>query len=196
MRIVISMYVTLAPVIFAGVLNMIWCKLPFLLSINKPIDGGIILSDNRRLFGDNKTWKGLIGYVVLNALSSVLWGLIVLNSQVLSSYNWIYVNNNNTIPFNLVVGILLGVAYALFELPNSFLKRRLDIEPGKTTSGPKRVLFIILDQADSLFGCVLVICIFYKLSLLLYFAYVAIGALTHIILNMILYLSRLRKNPF
>mgnify|MGYP001393277506 CR=1 FL=1 len=95
-----------------------------------------------------------------------------------------------------MTGVLLGFGYALFELPNSFLKRRLDITPGKTISGGWKAFFIFLDQADSIFGCALVVWLFYDLGIGLYLLYVLIGALTHIIVNMLLYVCKLRKNPF
>jgi len=38
--IVAEMYLTLLPVIIAGSFNMIWCKLPFLKALQKPMDGG------------------------------------------------------------------------------------------------------------------------------------------------------------
>lgn len=196
MELVLSMYITLAPVIFAGVLNMIWCKLPILSSLKKPIDNGVCLSDGRRLFGDNKTWKGFVGYLLLNTLCMVLWGLLCLSIFALNSRNFFYFTYSNTIGFNLLIGLFLGLGYSLFELPNSFLKRRLDVEPGKTKTGFWKVFFVILDQADSLFGCVLVVAIIYPMSIGFYLLYVAIGALTHIVFNMLLYFARLRKNIF
>lgn len=196
MELVLSMYVTLVPAIFAGVLNMIWCKLPILSSLNKPIDNGVCLSDGRRLFGDNKTWKGIVGYLLLNTLCMVLWGLLCSSNLALSSRNFFYLTNSNTIGFNLLIGVFLGLGYSLFELPNSFMKRRLGVEPGKTKNGFWKVFFVILDQADSIFGCVLVVAILYPMSIGFYLLYVALGALTHIVFNMLLYFAHLRKNMF
>ncbi len=196
MELVLSMYVTLVPAIFAGVLNMIWCKLPILSSLNKPIDNGACLSDGRRLFGDNKTWKGIVGYLLLNTLCMVLWGLLCSSNLALSSRNFFYLTNSNTIGFNLLIGVFLGLGYSLFELPNSFMKRRLGVEPGKTKNGFWKVFFVILDQADSIFGCVLVVAILYPMSIGFYLLYVALGALTHIVFNMLLYFAHLRKNMF
>ena len=105
-------------------------------------------------------------------------------------------NNENTILFNLMLGILLGLGYALSELPNSFLKRRLDIEPGKTISGFKKIFFIFLVQADSVFGCTLVVAMFYPMSIVFYLMYVLVGSATHLIMNMLLYFMKLRKNMF
>ena len=192
-----EMYITLMPAIVAGIVNMLWCKVQVCDFLKKPIDFGKTFADGKRIFGDNKTFKGFIGMIIFGAFLSMLWGGILTRSEALASLNYFYKNYNNTIPYNLLTGTLTGLAYALFELPNSFLKRRLDITPGKNDiSGAKRFAFIFLDQADSVFGCVLVVCLFYPLPVWYYFVYVLVGALTHIIMNMLLYFCKLRKNMF
>ena len=195
LRVIGMMYVTLVPTILAGVMVMLWCKLPILKAIAKPIDFGKNFTDGRRIFGDNKTWKGMLGYILFNTLFSVLWGF-ACQGKALHDLNFFYQYHENTIPFNLLIGVLLGLGYSLFELPNSFLKRRLGIEPGKTMKGWQKVLFVFLDQADSIFGCVLVVCLFHPLPVWFYFVYVIVGAVTHIIFNMLLYFAHLRKNMF
>ena len=189
------MYVTLVPTIVAGIANMIWCKSGILKVAKVPMDGGRCLKDGRRIFGDNKTWKGFLGYVILNVIAALVWG-IISNAASLNSLNFFYANHDNTFSFNLLIGFLLGLGYAAFELPNSFLNRRLDVRPGMTLPGAWTVFFIFLDQADSLFGCVLTIWIFYDLGIGLYLLYVLVGALTHMVLNMLLYFVHLRKNMF
>lgn len=191
----LMMYVTLCPVIIAGVLNMIWCKSKVMKWAKVPMDFGKTLSDNKRIFGDNKTWKGFFGYILLNTICALLWGAVCRTAGI-EELNFFYANNKNTFLFNLLIGILLGLGYALFELPNSFLKRRLGITPGKTISGAWRAFFIVLDQADSIFGCALVVWLFYDLGIRLYLLYVLVGAFTHIIFNMLLYFCKLRKNLF
>lgn len=195
LRTIGMMYVTLIPTVLAGIVVMIWCKLPILKAIAKPIDCGKNFLDGKRLFGDNKTWKGMLGYLIFNTLFSVLWGLACTN-QSLGSLNFFYQEHENTLTFNLLIGVLLGLGYSLFELPNSFLKRRLDITPGKTLKGFWKVFFVFLDQADSVFGVALVVWLFYPLGIGLYFLYVLIGAATHLLLNMMLYFMHLRKNMF
>ena len=96
----------------------------------------------------------------------------------------------------IIVGVLLGLAYALFELPNSFVKRRLGITPGKPATGIKKAIFVFVDQADSIFGCALVVWLFYDLGILKYLGFVVVGAVTHIVFNMLLYFAHLRKNMF
>ena len=195
LKIIGMMYVTLVPTILAGVMVMLWCKLPILKAIAKPIDFGKNFVDGKRLFGDNKTWKGMLGYILFNTLFSVLWGF-ACQGGALKDLNFFYQYHENTIPFNLLIGVLLGLGYSLFELPNSFLKRRLDITPGKSISGFWKVFFIFLDQADSVFGVALVVWLFYPLGIGLYLFYILVGAGTHLLLNMMLYFMHLRKNMF
>ena len=195
MKYVLMMYITLIPTIIAGIINMIFCKSSVLRKIQNPIDGGNNFIDGKRIFGDNKTWKGILGYIIFNIIIAVLWGIICSFTN-LNSYNFFYVQHENTVIYNLLIGFLLGVAYSIFELPNSFLKRRLDIQPGKTTTGIKKIFFIFLDQADSIFGCCLVVAVFYKMSFGFYLLYVLIGAVTHIVFNILLYCMHLRKNMF
>ena len=195
MKYVLMMYITLIPTIIAGIINMIFCKSSVLRKIQNPIDGGNNFIDGKRIFGDNKTWKGILGYIIFNIIIAVLWGIICSFTN-LNSYNFFYVQHENTVIYNLLIGFLLGVAYSIFELPNSFLKRRLDIQPGKTTTGIKKIFFIFLDQADSIFGCCLVVAVFYKMSFGFYLLYVLIGAVTHIVFNILLYCMKLRKNMF
>lgn len=191
----ISMYVTLMSTVISGILNMIWCKLNILKFLKKPIDFNKNFIDGKRVFGDNKTWKGLFGYILFNMLITVVWGNVCAFSGV-EKYNYLYVNYPNIFKYNLMFGLLLGLGYSLFELPNSFFKRRLDIVSGKTAKGIKKIFFLILDQADSVIGCVLVVSIFYKMSFSFYMIYVLVGTVTHILLNMLLYCLKLRKNMF
>ena len=195
LHIIAEMYVTLGPVILAGIFNMIFCKLNVLKSMQVPMDGGRVLGDGNRLFGDNKTWKGFLGYLIFGTVFTVIWGFAIRNTS-LNSLDFFYVNNENTLVFNIIVGLLLGFAYALFELPNSFVKRRLGITPGKPATGIKKAVFVFVDQADSIFGCALVVWLFYDLGILKYIGFVVVGAVTHIIFNMLLYFAHLRKIMF
>lgn len=195
LHLIAQMYVTLGPVILAGIFNMIFCKLKILKTMQVPMDGGRVLSDGNRIFGDNKTWKGFLGYLIFGTVFTVIWGFAIRNTA-LNSLDFFYINNENTLAFNTIVGVLLGLAYALFELPNSFVKRRLGITPGKPATGIKKAIFVFVDQADSIFGCALVVWFFYDLGILKYIGFVVVGAVTHIIFNMLLYFAHLRKNMF
>ena len=195
LQILATMYVTLMGPVVAGIINSLWCKLKVMKKLQIPMDGGKCLKDGKRIFGDHKTWKGFLGYILWNMVCMVLWGF-VCKIPAMETYNMLYVNYENTVLFNLGAGALVGFGYALFELPNSFIKRRIGIEPGKSIHGALKAFFVFFDQADSVFGCVLAVCIFTPMPVWFYFLYVVVGAATHIIINMLLYFCKLRKNMF
>ena len=189
---IVKLYMTLLGPILAGVVNSIFCKLDVLKSLKKPLDFNKKIN-GKRIFGDNKTWKGLLGYIFFNIIFMILVGIIYKATNI-EHLNFFYINHKNTLIYNIIVGALLGLFYALFELPNSFMKRRLDIKPGKTIKGPKKYFFIFLDQADSVFGVALVVWMFYPIGIKVYLLYILVGAVTHLVINMLLYLLHLRKN--
>ena len=192
---ILRMYVTLMGPIIAGIVNSIFCKTSLLKKLNKPMDFKKKFIDNKRIFGDNKTWKGFVGYIIFNVIFAIIFGFIWKLCKI-EDLNYFYQNYDNTVSFNILIGFLLGLFYGLFELPNSFIKRRLDIKEGKTTSGFKKIFFIFLDQADSVLGMALVVWMFYPIGIKKYLLFVLVGALTHIIINMLLYFLHLRKNMF
>ncbi len=185
------MYITMLPVIAAGILNMVFVKTPLYARINRPIDNGRALRDGKRVFGDNKTWAGFFGMIVFAAAAQMLWGVACLGFPELCP---LYSRFENTPQFNLAAGAAMGFAYVLFELPNSFVKRRLDIPSGKTVRGVKGAVFFVVDQVDSLFGVAAVFALLFPMSVWEYFAYILLGAATHIAVNSILYAVRIRKN--
>lgn len=192
---IIKMYVTLLPLIVAGMANMAFCRSSILSSWYRPIDQGLVLSDGKRLFGDNKTWKGFVGMMFFGAFFQWMWGFVAATFPLLLELNLVYDTQLNTAAFNLLFGLLLGFAYVLFELPNSWLKRRFDVEPGKLAMRYTS-FFFVLDQIDSLIGCVLVLAMFRPISLSLALSFVLLGALTHVGINQILYGLKWRKNRF
>lgn len=188
---ILKMYVTMLPVILAGMLNMLFVKTAVYSRIKRPIDGGKTLRDGKRLFGDNKTWAGFFGMIAANALTQLLWGFACLQMPEMCS---VYARFDNTPAFNLAAGAAMGFAYMLFELPNSYVKRRLDIPSGKTIGGIKGCVFFVIDQVDSLFGVAAVFAVLFPMSVGQYFLYILLGAATHIAVNSFLYAVKIRKN--
>lgn len=186
MNIILTMYITLMPVILAGVANMKLLKSNWLLGWTARIDGGKTWRDGRPVFGENKTWRGALGMVVCSIIAMIIWGFLCRSFPYLQNHNQFYQNNDNTIVFNGFVGFWLGVAYIVFELPNSFWKRRQDIPAGQASEVAHPLKYMWLDQMDSLFGCALVLAYFQPISIWLYLAYVILGAATHLIINTVL----------
>lgn len=142
--------------------------------------------DEQRVFGANKTWRGALGMILCSVIAMVIWGFVCHLFPLLERDNQFYLNHSNTLIFNILIGALLGIAYILFELPNSFIKRRQGIAPGKAAYVASSWKYMWLDQMDSLFGCALVLWLFYPIGLGQYLGYVFLGAVTHLGINVML----------
>ncbi len=182
MAVILKMYASILPVILGGVANMLFCKSSFYKRHNMPIDLGIRLKDGKRIFGDNKTITGFFSMIGFCMLFQVLCGFLGISGDIGAIAR-------GSVIFDLYIGFLLGLSYMLCELPNSFIKRRLGITPGKT----ENAVFFVIDQIDSVFGVAFIICMFSGLWPR-YFGYIALGGLTHIAVNAVLYRAKIRRN--
>lgn len=188
----VTMYNTMMPLIFGGVLNMVFTKTPLYKKAKTPIDAGKTFR-GKRIFGDNKTVIGFISMIVFCCISQVAWGL--LNHYAgWDQYNESFNRYGNTVLYNVILGLIYGFVYMISELPNSFVKRQLDIEAGKTDKGFKGFVFFLVDQIDSLVGVMAVLWIVAGFPFWKYLAYVALGGATHILINVTLYKLHIRKN--
>jgi CDP-diacylglycerol--serine O-phosphatidyltransferase len=160
------------PLVLSGGFHMAAVKLDLLPALKIPI--------HQAWFGRNKTWRGLLVMPATAALGVVLAAAVW--PEQFGGWN------------PVVLGVLLGLAYALAELPNSFVKRRLGIEAGKRP--PRHAAwFALADQADSAIGCGLVYAWALRLTAGPMLLLMAIGTSIHLIVNYSLYLMRLRREP-
>lgn len=133
-----SLWIAL-PVILGGICHVLVIKLNLWPGLaRRPLDFGRTFR-GRRIFGDNKTWRGVVAMIGPTAF----WSLVLAVSSEGAAVR--------PLPA-LLWGAWLGLGYLVGELPNSFLKRQLDVAPGDTVRGPLRALFLVLDQGDSLLG--------------------------------------------
>ena len=96
---------------------------------------------------------------------------------------------------SFILALALGLGYCLAELPNSFLKRRLGIREGLTSERHK-TFFIILDQADSAFGCLFAYLLLIPIPWPIFWGTIIFGTIIHLFFNLLLYSLKIRKNPF
>jgi len=177
----------------AGAMNMVFVKAPILNGLSRPMDRGVRFRDGKRVLGDNKTWKGFLGMIAITAICLAAAGSLATNIpdiQRLSLIPFEEFKSPSTVWF---FGALWGLAYVLAELPNSFLKRRIDIPPGKNARGMKGFLCLVLDQADSVIGCVIVLPLFSSISWLDAIMLVVLGSLIHYLTNVGLFAVHLKK---
>lgn len=188
-----EMYFTMLPLILAGIANMLFTKTELYRMHRNPIDGGRVMADGKRVFGNNKTWIGFFSMVFFCTFFQLAFGLFC-NFTKMNPYCDVYLVHENTMNFNLLFGSLTGFIYMLSELPNSFIKRRLGIRDGKTERGLKGLLFFMFDQIDSLIGVMFLVYLFSDITIGRYVFYVLLGGLTHLVINVVLYLVKVRKN--
>ena len=136
-----------APVIAGGALHIVAIKHNVLPWLARPLDGGLTVR-GRRLFGDNKTWRGVILMVGFTTLAALAQAWIV--DQFAWARALTLAGTGEIRP--PVWGLLLGAGYVLGELPNSFVKRQMNIAPGQAGRGWTGPAFWVIDQIDSLLG--------------------------------------------
>jgi hypothetical protein len=69
--------------------------------LDAPVDFGAMLPDGRRLFGDSKTWRGVVGAILSTAVFAALMG------------------------YSARIGMQVAIFAILGDLISSFIKRRL-----------------------------------------------------------------------
>ena len=119
----------------AGVIEAFLWKTSVFQLLNVPIQ--------TQWFGANKKWRGLIS-LPLAMLVSVYLMSSIENIIPNLTQNAILFSDFNLVEF----GLLVGFVFNLSELPNSFIKRRLDIPPGDESSK----VFYVVDHIDSTYG--------------------------------------------
>jgi len=135
-----------APLLVAAVFHGLVLKHDLLTRLKKPLDFGLEVR-SRRIFGNNKTWRGLAVNLAgcLAGASVQAWlearGCLPQWLPLVDySRQW------------WLIGPLLGLGLSLGELPNSFLKRQLGIAPGQTGRRAAGLVFFVLDQIDLALG--------------------------------------------
>ena len=137
----------LCPLLVAALLHGLCLAYDWLAFLARPIDAGRTLR-GRPLFGHSKRWRGPIVVAAGAGLAFALQRSVLHRFDAIASIELV---DYAALP-GWWLGALAGAAAELAELPNSFVKRQLDIAPGKTARGPLAVVFYLWDQLDLLAG--------------------------------------------
>ena len=116
-----------------------------------PIDARLTIR-GRRLLGDNKTVRGFLVMVPATALGFAALSAVIRLTG-LGGGLWPYPAAGY-----LALGFWAGLGFMAGELPNSFIKRQLDIAPGASPNG--RVTSLVchgIDRFDSVVGMLVVV---------------------------------------
>lgn len=141
-----------APVIFGG---------------GATVDFGKTLPDGQRIFGSNKTFRGLISGLAVGGAVGLIQS---------------YMFHANLLPIAIAasVGSLLG------DLAGAFLKRRMGIRPGGPLPG--------VDQLDFVIGALLLVSVFSRVSLGVVLIMLLVTPPIHFLTNVGAYAFGLKAN--
>ena len=170
------------PVMVAAAVQIAVIKLDWLKALKGPIDRGCRFR-GERLFGDNQTWRGAVVYVAVTVLAILPQGY--WRQPQLEYFDYSEVS----LP---LAGFLLGLGWVLGELPNSFLKRQIGIAPGQRGSP----FFVLLDQVDSLIGCLLLLCLVWIPPWQVWLVILVLCSGLHMLFNGVFVLLGLKKSIF
>jgi CDP-2,3-bis-(O-geranylgeranyl)-sn-glycerol synthase len=150
----------------AGIANssaVFWARV--FPNLNYPLDLNVMIR-NRRIFGKNKTFRGLI-------LGSVTGSLFLL-------FYSLYIHQ---IPILIV--LVIPFLSMLADLVKSFIKRQFNIKEGET--------FFPFDQIDWILGVMFGLYIFGYTNIAFYFYLLLIGFILHLLAKVLSYIFKFEK---
>lgn len=172
-----------AAFILAGLAHSAWLRTALSRRLMMPLDGGVEFR-GRRVFGDNKTVRGFV--VIVPAAALAFAGLAAAISWVNAdamSLLWPLSTSRYA-----ALGALAGFGFMAGELPNSFVKRQLDIAPGRAPRGAlAAAVAFIADRVDSILGMLVALSIAVPTPAMLWLYVLLIGPGIHLGFSALLY---------
>jgi CDP-2,3-bis-(O-geranylgeranyl)-sn-glycerol synthase len=171
----------------AGVANMMpifAARWPGLRQYNQPVDGGRLFR-GRRVFGDHKTWRGLIVGVICATLTLWLQQRLLLHNTTLfndwtSQVDYSHLNV-------LLLGPLFGLGALLGDMIESFFKRQRGTPPGQG--------WFPFDQIDYIMGGTLATLPFVRLRVDQYALLIVMWLALHLLASYIGFKAGIKERP-
>lgn len=151
-------------------------KIPFVNRWKTPLDFGVIIRGHR-LFGKNKTWRGLVGGMLVGGLCA--WILYPYLGSVGAE-------NGKTVS-HFIIGASLGFGALAGDAVESFFKRQLGIASGNS--------WLVFDQIDYVIGAILFSFPFVHLDIIDYLAVIVTYFCLHFIVSYIGFLLGFKDKP-
>lgn len=116
------------PLLISGLSLILVLRYDVFKVLDQPIDLGVTVNQ-RRLFGDSKTYRGILVHIGVAISVSVVLYVLAFNgfSQVIHP---IFQDPP------ILIGLLFAIFYSIGELINSAIKRQLDLSPGAVLDSP------------------------------------------------------------
>jgi CDP-2,3-bis-(O-geranylgeranyl)-sn-glycerol synthase len=139
---------------------------------------------DRRIFGDHKTWRGLVAGFVASLLLFLGQSWLFSNTELFREFSLVNYESLNPIIMALVftLGALGGDAV------ESFFKRQIGIKPGDS--------WFPFDQLDWVIGVLLLSTLVVDLKSHLYILALFIGLVLHPAVKFIAWLLKIEDKPF
>lgn len=151
-----AMFANAAPVVFRG---------------SRPIDGGKLFLDGRRILGDGKTWEGLASGI---SAGSLVGGVLAFFLKD---------------PIYAYAGVFSSLGAMLGDIASSFVKRRANIRRGDPAP--------LLDQLNFYVGAITLLHLAgFRFPLEMVVVLGAFSALAHILANVLAYALKLKDVPW
>ncbi len=175
------------PAYFANSIPVNVSKIKKLEWLGKPIDGGREFL-GERIFGDGKTWRGLIFGVGGGTLAGLIQQNIHLDAELFLSS--ILGNRLLTLPqMTVELAFILALGALLGDLVASFIKRQSGLKRGDPAP--------LLDQLDFVFGAVFLSWfMLYKIDYPRFYVLMVITPVIHLLGNIIAWMLKLKKTPW
>jgi CDP-2,3-bis-(O-geranylgeranyl)-sn-glycerol synthase len=154
------------PSYFANMAPVIFRNIKFL---DYPLDFGKKIN-NKPILGKNKTWRGLFFGILMSILIAYVQNFLVNHGffKAISPINyqsWLF------------LGFLMGFGAIFGDAFKSFLKRLMNIPPGKS--------WFIFDQIDYVIGSLAFVSLAYKVPIIIIVTSLIISPILTIIINCI-----------
>ena len=144
---------------------------------NYSIDFGKKLKDGKRVFGEGKTWNGLLFGVAIAMVVACVQSMVQANYPM-----------NGFLPMSLELGFLLGAGALFGDLVKSFFKRRKGFERGKS--------WFPFDQIDFILGAFLFSLILVPFNWKYFIILLIVTPAIHWLTNYIGFKLKFKKEPY
>ncbi len=171
-----------APAGIANIAAFFSGKIPLLKSYSYPIDFNVKVR-GRRIFGSNKTMRGLI-FGIISAIAIVYLQVFLFN-QFAFIKKIIPLDYNSINP--ILLGGLAGFGALFGDALKSFFKRQIGVEPGRS--------WFPFDQIDYILGGILFTSFYINLSRGEYVTLLWVWFLLHPLTTLLGYVFKLKDSP-
>jgi len=170
----------------AGIANLVpvfAAHVPLIKKFDAPIDGGKVFR-GKRVFGDHKTWRGMIVGIIFGTITLALQQYLFGESAWIRSFA---ADVDYTMLPTLIMGPLFAIGALGGDAIESFFKRQRGIAPGKG--------WFPFDQTDFIIGGAIATMPFVTLSIWHYLWLLVLWLGVHVISTVIGYFLGLKDTP-